>query len=52
LERLKKQLADYQRQTGDPRATGEMEIFEAARALVDERKASNYKDNRPQQGGD
>jgi N-sulfoglucosamine sulfohydrolase len=52
LERLKKQLADYQRQTGDPRATGEMEIFEAARALVDERKASGYKDTGAQQGGD
>jgi N-sulfoglucosamine sulfohydrolase len=44
-KRLQKQLTGYQRQTGDPRATGEMDIFEATRAMVLERKRSGYKDN-------
>jgi hypothetical protein len=42
-ERLGKQLTDYQRQTGDPRVTGEMKIFEATRAMVEEAKKSGYK---------
>jgi N-sulfoglucosamine sulfohydrolase len=47
-DRLKKQLEGYQHQTGDPRVTGQMEIFDATRAMVLERKRSGYKDNHPQ----
>lgn len=36
--RLKAQLEAYQRRTGDPRATGEMRIFEETRAFVNARK--------------
>lgn len=35
---LKARLEEYQRRTGDPRATGKMEIFEATRAFVLQRK--------------
>ncbi|MDR0901606.1 MAG: sulfatase [Opitutaceae bacterium] len=41
--RLKKQLRDYQLQTRDPRATGDMKIFDETRALVEGRKKNNYK---------
>jgi hypothetical protein len=41
-------LADEQCRTADPRATGRMEIFQAARAMVDQRKASGYEDRDPQ----
>jgi len=44
-ERLKKKLEDYQQQTGDPRVTGQLDIFDATRAMVLERKRSGYKDN-------
>jgi uncharacterized sulfatase len=43
-ERLEKQMTDYQRETGDPRVTGDMKIFEAARAMVVETKKSGYKE--------
>jgi N-sulfoglucosamine sulfohydrolase len=36
--RLKAQLETYQRQTKDPRITGDMKIFDATRAFVDQRK--------------
>lgn len=36
--RLKSQLETYQRQTGDPRATGEMDLFERTRTYVLNRK--------------
>jgi uncharacterized sulfatase len=36
--RLRAQLEAYQRRTGDPRATGDMRLFEAARAHVLDRK--------------
>ena len=36
--RLKAQLEAYQRQTKDPRITGDMEIFECTRAFVLKRK--------------
>ncbi|WP_161554832.1 sulfatase family protein [Ereboglobus luteus] len=42
--RLKKQMRDYQLKTRDPRATGNMEIFNQTRALVETRKKNNYKD--------
>ena len=41
-DRLKKQLRDLQLKTGDPRATGEMEIFDTTRAFVEARKAKGY----------
>lgn len=41
-ERMKKLLGDYQRKTGDPRATGEMGLFDATRAFVEGRKAKGY----------
>jgi len=44
-DRLKEQLEDYQQQTGDPRVTGKMEIFDATRAMVLERKEAGYNDN-------
>ena len=40
--RLKAQLEEYQRETADPRITGDMDIFEATRELVIKRKKSNY----------
>jgi uncharacterized sulfatase len=43
--RLKKQLRDYQLQTRDPRATGDMKIFDETRALVETRKKNNYKED-------
>ena len=36
--RLRTQLEDYQRRTGDPRITGELGVFDATRAFVLERK--------------
>jgi uncharacterized sulfatase len=41
--RLKKQLRAYQLQTRDPRATGDMKLFDETRALVERRKKNNYK---------
>lgn len=38
LSRLRGQLQDYQRATKDPRVTGEMKLFEEARAFVLNRK--------------
>ena len=32
--RLKAQLEEYQRETGDPRITGDMDIFKATRELL------------------
>jgi len=43
-ERLKAQLEAYQRQTRDPRATGDMKLFEKTRAFVQGRKKNGYKD--------
>jgi hypothetical protein len=40
--RLKAQLELYQRQTKDPRITGEMAIFDRTRTFVEKRKASGY----------
>lgn len=42
LARLKKQLRELQLRTGDPRATGKMEIFNATRTFVEKRKAEGY----------
>ncbi len=36
--RLRAQLEDYQRRTGDPRITGELGLFNATRAFVLDRK--------------
>ncbi len=44
--RLKKQLYEYLLKTRDPRATGDMEIFNQTRALVETRKQNNYQDTR------
>lgn len=38
LQRLRSQLETYQRQTGDPRATGDMDTFNRTRAFVLKRK--------------
>ncbi len=46
LERLRTTLETYQRKTGDPRITGDMAVFNATRAFVDERKRNDYKDAR------
>lgn len=42
--RLKNRLEAYQRQTGDPRITGDLALFERTRALVQERKRKGYRD--------
>lgn len=42
--RLKAQLEAYQRQTKDPRITGDMVLFEKTRAFVEDRKRKGYKD--------
>ncbi len=42
--RLRKKLEAYQRQTKDPRATGEMAVFAATREFVQKRKRAGYKD--------
>ncbi|OAM87249.1 sulfatase [Termitidicoccus mucosus] len=42
--RLAGQLRDYQLQTRDPRATGDMKLFDETRALVEGRKKNNYQD--------
>lgn len=42
--RLKARLENYQRQTNDPRITGDMELFNKTRAFVQERKRQGYKD--------
>lgn len=42
LEGLKKRLRERQLETGDPRVTGKMEVFNATRAFVEERKAKGY----------
>lgn len=42
--RLRAQLEEYGRRTGDPRFTGEMEIFRRTREFVQERKRRGYKE--------
>lgn len=42
--RLKAQLEAYQRQTKDPRITGDMALFNKTRAFVEDRKRRGYKD--------
>lgn len=42
--RLKAQLEAYQRQTKDPRITGDMTVFDCTRAYVQKRKTAGYKD--------
>ncbi len=42
--RLAGQLRDYQLQTRDPRATGDMKIFDETLAFVEGRKKNNYHD--------
>lgn len=42
-QRLKARLEAYQRQTNDPRVTGDMKIFEATRKFVQERKRNGYR---------
>ena len=46
-ERLAKQLRKVGQQTGDPRVTGEMDIFRATRQYVQERKRGGYKRQAP-----
>ena len=41
-EKLRAQLEAYQRQTQDPRITGDMKIFEQTRAFVIDRKKKGY----------
>ncbi len=41
-ERLKRDLRNVQLKTGDPRATGKMEIFNETRAFVEARKVKGY----------
>ncbi len=41
-ERLKAKLKAYQLETNDPRATGEMKIFEETRQFVQKRKRAGY----------
>jgi hypothetical protein len=48
LERLRATLEAYQRKTGDPRVTGDMEILNRTRAFVDKRKKADYKDPQPE----
>ncbi len=43
-EKLKARLEAYQRQTRDPRITGDMEIFKRTRAFVQDRKRRRYQD--------
>lgn len=40
--KMQKRLEEYQKQTGDPRVTGQMETFEQTRKFVHERKAAGY----------
>jgi uncharacterized sulfatase len=47
LDRLRAALRTYQLKTGDPRATGDMALFERTRAFVDERKRNDYKGGLP-----
>ena len=42
LERLRGELTAYQKKTGDPRATGRMEVFDQTRQYVQERKRRGY----------
>jgi uncharacterized sulfatase len=42
-ERLKAKLKEYQLATGDPRATGDMKVFDATREFVISRKKAGYK---------
>jgi N-sulfoglucosamine sulfohydrolase len=42
--KLKKQLEDYQRKTGDPRITGDMDLFNKTREFVVKRKEEGYKE--------
>jgi uncharacterized sulfatase len=42
--RLKAQLEAYQRQTKDPRITGDMTVFDRTRAYVQSRKTQGYKE--------
>lgn len=41
-EKLKSQLEEYQRRTGDPRVTGDLAVFEQTRRFVQERKKKGY----------
>jgi len=41
-DRLKAKMHEYQLQTNDPRATGDMEIFEETREFVQDRKRKGY----------
>jgi uncharacterized sulfatase len=41
-EQLKAQIRSYQLQTKDPRATGDLAIFERARTFVEQRKKADY----------
>lgn len=47
LDRMRRSLRDYQIKTGDPRATGDMALFERTRAFIDERKRNDYKGDLP-----
>ena len=44
--RLRERLVAYQRQTGDPRITGEMKLFTETQRYVEKRKAAGYDDDR------
>lgn len=46
-ERLARKLREVGQQTGDPRVTGEMDIFRATRQYVQERKRGGYKRQAP-----
>ena len=43
-QRLRDRLEAYQRQTGDPRITGDMALFTATQRYVEKRKAAGYDD--------
>lgn len=43
LDRLREKMITYQVKTGDPRATGDMRVFDAARKFVQDRKRNGYR---------
>jgi len=43
--RLRERLEAYQRQTGDPRITGEMKLFTETQRYVEKRKSAGYDDD-------
>ena len=43
-DQFRTKLEAYQRQTKDPRITGDMAVFEKTRAFVQDRKRKGYKD--------